>query len=470
MENRPTGTCQADRLINANQDVSIIDGSEIDFLNYIQDFSTLIHYWNDQGDTEGNWLSFFKSDISFILADISRFQLKKFQQNYQQILELFGAEYQQTKQQKHLISLYQILLETGKILGQWYQNLTENKSIDSDFNNAFLEITEANLSKDITSLIEIFNHLSNILDQSPNSIAESNISYETTLVSSLLKPLLSKHSVNTSYPGNGQLLLISSFKECFEQIIRSIFTSISQIIRLVPSFFKRTLEKPTHSPQISLILAFYKMLEPAKNKLNELSAEHQKLYFNRILQQRPQPFVADKTFLTFTPTPSSPENPVFIPAHTTFTAGTSPSGTEIIYATEHDIAVNQIRPVAFKTIYNGTNSEDIRTAVKGSFLSSPIANSSDGYGAKLTPDSPSWPTFGQRENTEEINQADIGFAISSPELFFSDGNRRIRFNVLSPLQDISNLSNSLQKLGPIIPDATTQNKKNITKHLSLIHI
>jgi len=466
MENRPTGTCQADRLTNTNliKEASIIDESEIDFLNYIQDFSTLIHYWNDQGDTEGNWLSFFESDISFILADISRFPLEKFQQNYQLIRELFGSEYQQRKQQKHLISLYQILLETGKSLGYWYQNLTKTNSADSDLNNAFIEITGANLNSNIKSLVHIFDNLSNIIDQSPNSIAKKNISYETTLVSSLLTPLVAEDSADIPYPGNGLPLLVSSFKECFEQIIRSIFTSISQIIRLVPSFFKSAWEKPTHSPQVSLILAFYKMLEPAKNKLNGLSAEHQKLYFNRILQQRPQSFVADKTFLTFTPTPSPPENQIFIPAHTTFTAGTSLSGSEIVYETEHDIAVNQINPVVFKTIYNGTNSEDITTAVKGSLLASPIANSSDGYGAKLTPNTPSWPTFGQRKNTGEIKQADIGFAISSPELFFSDGNRRIRFNILSPLQDIANLSKTLEELGPIIPDSTFQKETSITKH------
>jgi len=463
MEYRSTGTSQTERLSpeRITSQLPIIGSSNTELFNFTQDFSSLLHYWNDQGNIEGNWKPFFQSDTSFVLADISRYEIDHLQRERRRLYKLFLSTHQPEQQESYLIGLYEIVLQSGETLGKWYYDITHTNNVDTNISHTFLEIAQSNLSNNLLALIPIFDNLSRTLNTSPNIIAQKDVAHQTSVVSHLLTPLHPTSKTEFIYPGHGTPSSLLSFWQCFDQIYRSIFTTISQIFASVPAFFQNSLETVTHSPQVSLLFAFFKMLEPVRDQINTLSSDHHQFYFQTILQQTPQSYTPDQTFLTFQTAPNTNNESLFIPAQTEFIAGTSSTGTPIIYETERNLSINQAKPAALQTIYNGTTSNSINKAIQGTIHSAPIANSGNGQGSKLTATPPSWPTFGKYQEISTNatqNLANIGFAISSPSLFYSDGHRRIRFTVLTSLQEITALSNSVQQLHwpPLAPLPNSQ--------------
>ena len=443
------GTTQAERLSpnRCNADIPIVDSSQTDFLNFVQDFSSILHYWNSQGNIEGNWQPFFHSDVSFVLADISRYDINPSRKKARSLKKEFLATHQPALQEQLLISLYAQLLDSAESLGLWYQRISEASNTDSTVADYFLEIAQSNLDRNLLDLIPIFDSLSGVIDTSPNVLAKKNIANQSAIVSHLLSPIFLHSNNEQAYPGNGLPTSLLNFWQCYDEILLSLLTTITQILQSVPSYLTASLNTPNHSPQVSLLLAFYKMLEPAREQLNDLSSRHHQFYFQRILQQSPQSYTADQTFLTFE---NAPHQNAFLPAGTQFSAGTSAAGIPIIYQTEHELSTNQVKPISFKTLYNGTTSPELKQAVTGSISANPVANSGNGLGSKLVGSSAAWPTFGKANNNgsdqSPENTADLGFAISSSSLFYSDGNRRIRFIVYTSPQDLIALSTSIEKL------------------------
>ena len=107
MNQQSVGTTQTERLTNivSSSDVSVIDTSETEFLNFIQDFSNILHYWNDQGNIEGTWAPFFQSDTSFILADISRYDIGVIKRKSHKLKKKFFSTYHRDQQEQYIICL-----------------------------------------------------------------------------------------------------------------------------------------------------------------------------------------------------------------------------------------------------------------------------------------------------------------------------------------------------------------------------
>ena len=221
----------------------------------------------------------------------------------------------------------------------------------------------------------------------------------------------------------------------------SILTCLNQILKAATPLLGSTLSTPTHSPQVSLLLAFYKMLGPTCAQIDGLSQKHLDFNLKKVLHQRPRGFTPDRVFLTFQGAPDT--NSPFLPKGTPFLAGSSEEGSPIIYESERSISINQAKPIAFKAIHNGTTCTDLKSRFDKLITAAPIANSGDGLGGKLEETQPSWPTFGQSAFGVE---ASLGFAVSSSGLFYSDGQRRIKLRLFFENNEMEALSNSLKKL------------------------
>ena len=381
---RSAGTTQTGRLTSFGSiDPVLIDATtQTDFLNFVSDFAGLLQYWNGQGNIDGDWKPFFDSDTSFVLADISRFELSPFQKKVNLLKKSFENTNDPAEREKVLVDLYLQLLSLASSIGTWYQRLSSSHNTDQAICENFLNITQANLDSRLGQLIPIFNVLTRIADTNPNVIAKRDVSHSTTHTAHLMPALLHRTDEQEAYPGNGQDTSLFSFWQCYYQILQSLLKVASQLLLTASSSLENSLQNPGHSPQVSLLLAFYQMLQPAKESLNSLSAQHQQFYFERILQQKPQSYTPDHTFLTFT---AAPDSDIDLPKGTQFEAGTNAStGALITYTSNKECPVSQATPTTYKALYNGTTSDVLTEAIQGKVLASPVANSQDGAGKKIT--------------------------------------------------------------------------------------
>lgn len=426
---------------------SVVDSSEAQFLNFVQDFAKVLKYWNAQGNTEGNWQPFFRSDVSFVLADIGRYQVAPVRKAMRALKKRFLATTRYPEQEQLLVEFYELLLTEAQTLGQWYDRLSTANNADSGLNDFFIERTRSNLHGGFQSFLSSYDVLCSSLDTLPNKLAGKDISQITQNVIILFQPLVNPQAQEISSPGNGQAANIESFWIYYEQLLHSLLTTITQVLTATPKFLQDTLSTPNHSPQVALLLGFYQLMGPAREQLNQLSARQLDFYLNKVLQQAPLSHTPDSTFLSFQIAKGTSP---FIPAGTSFLAGTSSAGAPILYNTEKDLSLNQVQPKAFQTVYNGTKNNSLRQAVRGTVTANPMANSADGLGAKITQKPASWPTFGltsqQAPNNVVDNPAQLGFAIASPDLYLSDGQRRVRCSVFTKDEDISALATAIKSL------------------------
>jgi hypothetical protein len=169
-------------------------------------------------------------------------------------------------------------------------------------------------------------------------------------------------------------------------------------------------------PHIALFLAFLKLFKVAQDDLNRLTKKHLDYYYKEVLQLKEEPAVADRVFLIFE-LARHVEKAYRIEKGTSLKAGKDDSGKPLFYETDRELIANQGQVDQLKAVFADVAEEESSFRLFGS----PIVNSSDGTGAEIETEDMSWKTFGGPGRDE----ADIGFAISSPVLFLKEGLRTV---------------------------------------------
>ena len=187
--------------------------------------------------------------------------------------------------------------------------------------------------------------------------------------------------------------------------------------------------------------------------MNQLTGTHLDFYYRRVLLQQPKAAFPDQVPVHFELNPT--QEKAFHPRGTILTSSARKAGSTIEkeettsgkqttttstttkhYRTTKDLQVGKVKPVSFKTIYNGTVAgPSMDRRMQGALLSSPVANSGDGRGGAFVKSPPSWATLGAGSSlatisTDAPDLARLGWAIASPQLFLSDGQRIIHLSLV----------------------------------------
>ncbi len=188
-----------------------------------------------------------------------------------------------------------------------------------------------------------------------------------------------------------------------------------------------------HEPHYALFLAFLRLFEFANQQANTLTQRHLDFYYRDILQLNEKPATPSSAHLLIELARQAPSH--LIAAGELFKAGKDDHGIDAFYANERDVVANQASITALKTMYrHGAEPVGTKTPTDidaGRLFASPVANSGDGMGAKLTTVDQSWHPFFNKDYTDgtltaiQMPQAEVGFAISSHYLLLAEGERTI---------------------------------------------
>lgn len=178
-------------------------------------------------------------------------------------------------------------------------------------------------------------------------------------------------------------------------------------------------------PHQALIIAFLKLLEYANIDLNKLSGKHLDFFYNKVLRIEKNDAVADKVHVIFELAKNSKY--VKLPAGTLLDAGKDSNKNPKYYKLVNEKVINQSVISSLRSVY-------LDKSDKYKLYSASVANSSDGKGTAFADENTAWKAFGETQTgltDDELTMSDaqVGFAIASPLLNLSAGERTIKVDV-----------------------------------------
>ena len=252
----------------------------------------------------------------------------------------------------------------------------------------------------------------------------------------------------------------------FEQLYQTLLLAFRQIKEFAHRHLAETLEEPNHRPQIALWITFAHLFEYAQRSINTLTPRFKNFYYTDVLRGVPDGAIADSVYLTFALDPTLAVPSATVPAGTQFPAGKEPDGSPLLYATSKDLEVSTATLARVSALRQISGPLFTPAARQSPEISSPPTSSSlqllltteidvatmnaeaAGKGPATGP--LAWPTFGESTLTTDAISASapaiLGFAIASPYLMLTGGDRTLTLTFQLSPSSAQTLNDSLESL------------------------
>ncbi len=225
-------------------------------------------------------------------------------------------------------------------------------------------------------------------------------------------------------------------------------------------FFSKEIDDSSeyNAPHYVLFLAFLKIFRYAQDEINLITKKHLDFYYRDVLHLSENSAVPDQVYLIFEL--AKHVTSCLIEKDTGFKAGKDDLGNKVEYSLEKETSLNKAVVSELKAVF--LNKDDIFSDLSpypaNSFrlYTSKQANSEDGEGEEISNDEKSWRTFGaitfpdislgtESATEADRDQAEIGIAFASPNLFLAEGERiiTIYLNLSSNSSLLSDLTSDL---------------------------
>ncbi|MEO1624350.1 MAG: hypothetical protein AAFV25_04265 [Bacteroidota bacterium] len=427
------GTLQKDRALPAlSPDFVLPEEKSVgDFLVFVRQFSQIIRYWNEQNNPQGNWEIFFEDDLSILLAYIGHVNTSRYPKEHDSIATHFQHTTLEYEKEHDLVRLLLLNLNIEQLINNWYDLIRTQASLNSEndqIEELIVELITANAWNGSLYLMDCYRNMNYSFQQNPSQIAQEPLGQPVHKAQLFFEQIFAIKGTSDGGQQNEipqvDFSNYDGFFNYLDQLYHSLYGTIVQIQQSIPAYLEQSLQLPNHSSHVSLLLAFWGMMEQTQQLINGFTGKHLDFYYQQVLQQQLAGSTPDQVLLYFGLTPA--RQSVFLAAGTPFLAGKSPSGPPLLYTLDKDLSVNEAQTSSYKTIFNDTANAPLYDQQAHLIYASPIANSEDGLGGKFLKTPPSWPTLGQNENSPDAtNLAQLGFAVSNPLLYLSEGSRQI---------------------------------------------
>lgn len=201
-------------------------------------------------------------------------------------------------------------------------------------------------------------------------------------------------------------------------------------------------------PQLALYAAFVALFRTAQRTLNSLTPRYAGFYYHQVLREGLRGPVPDRLYLAFALAPEAGGR-TSVAAGTLFPAGNDAAGQEVLYAADRGVAVTAATlarilvlravpgplvaafvPAGSPPLASPPSWPDEEPVPVQRVLASAVpAEAASGADPAAT----GWPTFGTdvpgTEGPQVTGPATLGFAVASPQLLLTGGNRCVAVTV-----------------------------------------
>ncbi|MGA3132390.1 MAG: baseplate J/gp47 family protein [Terracidiphilus sp.] len=435
---------------------------------YALEFAKLLAYYDETNRCVSDWTVFFERDLSFLLANIvsTDFRRERFAAGAMQQ----GAREGQNNIEQILNTLFEMILR----IDSWYQKaaaIAFRDRADNTLRMTLESIIQSDLSQQFGAH---FDRLLQDLDAfqpppqgswsefwKPRAVQLSG-NWMPSELAGLTAPAVVHH-----HPLYSLLQILHNVNRANESIQHVARTYLEKDLAAIDSSSPKTADgaistESSHAPHTALFIAFVKLLETLRDKINTITGRHLDFYYRKVLDLGERGSSPDVAHLTFELTPNV--SGFMLPAGTRLAAGKGPDGMAREFATSEDLFINRARISSKKALYLATDllaakrvahmenespaaQESLADRVTG-VLALPTCDSADGIGAVLVEPEAGWPTFGINEITGRplitpALNAELGFVVSSSVLLLEEGERTVEINIA--FQGEGTLESALQR-------------------------
>jgi baseplate J-like protein len=472
-----SGTNQAERALPALAPsyARVDERSLADLILFAKKYAAYLNYYDLTNNISGDWQRFMENDVAVATAAIAALNTNDY---YTYIDNLYA--YTAAPTAPMAVPAYPDPKQTFTYIFDFIASIASllNQSLpyipsDTGYSPFLLVSIGSKLAAPLQLLADYYTYLNSTIPPA----SPVNPAAPATDPSAPVDPLVKISSLNFlgsapwtyTIPSPNPLYAIYyapglNTNEIYRQIVADpVFTGtindflngIAYIVNQTASTWLNAIltQYPKHTPHYTLYLSFLQIFQSARDHLNEYTGRHLEFYFRKVLQLTNNPGIPDNVHATFTLQKNTVQH--LLSAGTRLKAGKDANSNDLFYALTSDIVLNQTSVQALRSLFLLKNSDSSGTTTL-QLYASPIANSADGQGGKLTSTDKSWYPFGDLNNPVfSANTASIGFAIASDLLYLAEGNRVITlsFNVTyngtqSPTFTMSPDAFSIQFTGP----------------------
>ena len=434
--------------------VPVDERTMLDDLMLTGALSGYINFFNTDNQIQGTWHNFFGKSEPVLLAGIASTDLKSLDADFSELFDAFRRSDRESIKIEIITKMFNFNLMLALRINHWYVHLSKGEygNVQKEFSNQ--------ISGRLRRPLYLLNYISYRVNSSgafPNKL-EVNLSHfnELWIIEGTFTPPadLMQHAAG----GNALETLVQALRRTYHDF----FQAVTYLVEYTRNNFDAILlSHSSNRPDISLFLAFLKMIEKSRDQLNIFTRRHLDYYYKEILKSTALSYTPDYTFVTFTL--GEGETISLLPAGTLLEAGKDANGQLQFYETEKELSINKTEIEVLRTLYVSRNPDIVTWAgtttvpmVKSIYSSADPTRACNGEPIDW------WSLTGTDQhylsNAESTMQhARLGFSIASPALFLAEGKRDVTITFFPDTG-----SRELRRLHTIIAEAKQQFSNNET--------
>lgn len=421
-----SGTARQDRFSKALDPASapVDDRTYADLMSFALDFSKLVNFYDASNQPVADWQSFFKRDLSFLLAKIVTTDLQKDNHQGWALQNAVKAGRENTRDV--LRAIYQLASRLDEWYG-WALDIALKDRADNDLRATLQSIIERDVRQELQQVDAI-------LEKLPSTNGrESWPDYWSRLVKRMRERSI--WDVPAENNASAAELENNAPVDNLLAVLRSLHLATHNLQQVARQYLDESKRRTNHPPHTALYLAFSKLFLLLRDKINTLTDRHLDFYYREVLKLKERESSPDKAHVCFD---LAPELTSFVlPAGSRLTAGKDQSGKPIEYTTDQSLTLNRAQVASRKALYLTQAHISIAPGDPDrviNIFALPEAASEDGKGEPMKTPQVGWPTFGINEATNEsldtsALHAELGFIVETPMLLLGEGERNVVVSV-----------------------------------------
>ena len=427
--------------------VKIDERSLSDLMNFIKDFSYYIQYVNNENKIDGDWSNFFNQNLAFQIASIASFDTDSLNQMYKKGEDNLKNASRARDKDKQLLKQLKLILNLFQSINEWYIKskidviyLSEN-ALFKQLSNSIRTILSQQLGKFVRLIQEMK--------------TESKMVQDSELLNLDLFDKIWTESSEQFIDSDKNDAKVDFNKEIKELAV--IFNSTLGFVNYMKSIAPKLLQDiltdyPYHPPHVSLMIAFLKAYEHTQKDINNILKKQLHYFYFDLLGQKMRQANPDQVFITFEV--SDHILKYDLPHGTLLYAGIDEEGFEYTYRTDHPIELNSAQVSDLKLIHVAQNGiiglGNTFKSVSNIFQRDVILNDI-GETLNITNNPEPFDSFGKDQSElshkdRDMEQARIGFSVSSPVLLLKEGLRLVTLNYKLSLKSLSALISFIEEI------------------------
>jgi hypothetical protein len=408
----------------------------MDLMVFIKEFASHVQFKDLEDKPAGDWSVFYRNNLAFIIAGIGTTPIERLVTRYKSTARWFEQTPDKEEKQEALLQLFNYTLELFRLVDGWYTSARYDL-VHMEENRLLEQLSNAIVQKLRTELLKLLEWY-RVMDYPAPVTSQSGqgFNYVWNLESVLSTP----RSKESRQPNLEQIAWEITV------IHRTVMDTITYLKGQAAPLLKEVLTSyPYHSPDSSLLLSFLKLYGYVQQDINQITQRHLDYYYIQILRQRMHPALPDQVHICFLPSDHILKST--LPQGTLLAAGTDPEGMEYAYSTDHDVEISRVRISDLRIIHVAKNPAiGISTNYQSvsNIYAQTVEIDSNGFALDTTKNPNPFDILGNdqsaiRSDQRQMQQAQVGFAVTSPVLMLREGDRKIRLTYHFSLKSLTAL-------------------------------